>query len=935
MKKKLSKLSPTLNRIVMLSVMLTLVAQIVLVYIGISYASSIDNSMNKKRAAEVLNQFQQSLLYQLNDVNNLLLLLQTPEFSDFFKDLMNLREDEIVNQEKQKLLRKLDTLNLSTEIISSIYFIGKDVNQKSFRKVTESSQFEELTDIQMDVLGYSKLDSLFIADHDQFTYYQEDDFTKLYRTDYPLLNKANLDQLNSFISNLKNHLILTNGNENGVFIVIVLKDNFFQQAMPHSKNDSESLFSVVNAQNNILWSNIKDEAILQDIGKESSSTAASNLLYTNTVKELSPFQLRAIHTEVQNSSYLVRYTLLFKMVGLSLLTLLVTLFISLFYLRKVFKPFRIISKKLKNQSITNEMVLRSLPENLIKKGFHSISMRNKLILVLLTAVSIPAISDGILYSRFLTQDVQKEMKNSMETIGQYTVASIQNGVRSMENILNGISVSKQFQNYITDMNSYQPGSNAPKAINLSIFPGLNDVSYFVLLDERGICIYSSIFSNNKDIFNTNPGYLQNREDSYWVSNYKDIFNHTSAALVKRIEPNSDTNVVTYLLLVPKQSIFQNVESGLINASYYISDTTGKIIYQSRVLTESNPAKQYRFTQVIPNTNWRISISYINNEIIEKNRVYQEQFLLIMFIVFLLSMAAAFIIAEILVKPVKQLKDTMLAVGAGDFAQRVAYNEDNEIGGIIKSYNGMIEQLDQTIRQNMSIMEENANNKMRENDLISMKTRAELQMLQAQINPHFLYNTLEAINMRSMKSGNHEISTLVSALADLFRYSISKGSNVVELDKELMHAINYITIQQIRFGNSFLAEINVPQELRGIPTLKFIIQPIIENSIKHGFVGWESGGIIRISAAIQGDRIQILLSDNGIGMNDETLQRLRAEMERELGDLSGEDSGIGLKNVYHRLKLFYKDQMSMVVSSQLMKGTVIKLEFPLAIEKESF
>jgi two-component system sensor histidine kinase YesM len=933
LKGKRNKLGPTLNRIVTLSVLLTLVAQIVLVYIGITYASSIDNIMNKKRAEEVMNQYQQSMLYQLNDMKYLMLLLQTPEFSDFFKDLMNLREDDVVNQEKQKLLSKLKTLNLSSQIVSSIYFIGKDVNQKSYRKITDSSQFEELSHIQMDALVYSKLDRLFLPDHDQFTFYQEDDFAKYYRKDYPLLDEGNLAQLGTFTANLKNHSILTNGNENGVFIVIVLNDNFFQQALPPNKTD-DSLFSVVNADNHILWSNINDETLRQDIGKEGKGSTDPEIVYKNTVKELSPFQLRVIHTEIQSSPYLIRSALLFKMVGLSLLTLFITLFISLFYLRKVFKPFRIITKKLKNQSISNEMILRSLPEDLIRKGFHSISMRSKLILVFLAAVSIPAISDGVLYSRFLTQEVQAEMESSMETIGDFSVASIHNGVRSLENIINGISVSQQFQNYLTDMNSLQLGSNAPKSINFSMFPGLNDISYFVLLDERGDCIYSSIFSNNKDIFNASPEYLLNKQNLYWISNYKDAFNHTSSAVVKRIE-NRESNDVTYLLVVPKQSIFQNVETSLINTSYNISDNLGKMIYQSRALPTLNPIEQYRFTQDIPNTNWRISINYYNNEIIEKNRVYQEQFLLIMFIVFLLSMAVAFIIADILVRPVKQLKDTMLAVGAGDFSQRVAYVEENEIGGIIKSYNGMIEQLDQTIRQNMSIMEENAKNKMRENDLISMKTRAELQMLQAQINPHFLYNTLEAINMRSMKSGNHEISTLVSALADLFRYSISKGTNIVELEKELKHAGNYMAIQQIRFGNSFQSEMDVPLELRGTPILKFIIQPIIENSIKHGFIGWQSGGIIRISATRKDDRIQLILSDNGIGMNEETLQRLRAEMERGLGEMNGEESGIGLKNVYHRLKLSYKAQMSMVISSELMKGTVITLEFPLAVKTNTF
>jgi two-component system sensor histidine kinase YesM len=315
-------------------------------------------------------------------------------------------------------------------------------------------------------------------------------------------------------------------------------------------------------------------------------------------------------------------------------------------------------------------------------------------------------------------------------------------------------------------------------------------------------------------------------------------------------------------------------------------------------------------------------------------VYQEQFLLFMVIIFLMSTALAIVIANILVRPIRQLKEKMVAAGAGDFVERVDYDAHNEIGDIIKSYNRMIGQLDQTIRENLSIMEENAKNKIRENELLSMKTRAELHMLQAQINPHFLYNTLEAINMRSMQSGNQEISTIVGALADLFRYSVSKGADTVLLMNELNHAANYITIQQIRFGHSFEAEFDVPEELKDKRVLRFILQPILENAIKHGFAGWQYGGRIRIAASATEEEMRLTIGDNGVGMPKQALEHLRAEMEKGLGDWSGDGGGIGLKNVYYRLKLFYKDRVSMAVGSELMKGTEITIAFPLYESGES-
>lgn len=926
---KLNKLSPTLNRIVILSVLLTLVSQIVLVVIGLTYAYSINESINAKQSEFVTNQFQQNVLDQLKDINNLLLLLQTPEFSDFFRNKMSLQDDVTVTSEKQKLLDKMKGLIISPDFINAIYFIGANVNEQSYVKITNAPSFEELPRLRMEAITNSKLDSLFLRVHDQLTIYTEDDLNKAFRTDSRLLFSDDIEALQTFISRIKGHLILTNGNINGIFIVIDVNALFFERAMPRNMT-GEPLFSIIGSNNRILWSNVADPSLRSSIETGVGGSIVSKGAYTNTLKDLQPYQLRMVYSEKQSAGYRVHSILLLKMIGLSILTLLTTLFVSLFYLKKVFQSFRVLSKRFRKQAMSDEMVLQAIPEDLIKRGFHSISMRNKLIVVLFFAVCIPTISDSILYSHFLNQDVRVKMETSMNVMGKFFVASVGNRVRFVENTLNDISVSQNFLDYIN--NRYYSNIDLNYSIiNLSMFPGLNDIAYFVLLDKDGNCIYSSIFSGNKSIFNTEVKYLLKQEEPYWISDYKDVFNHSSTAIVKRIDPNSDNSMATYLLMVPKESIFENNKSGLFNASYVISDKTDQVVYESRSLTDLNSAEALHFSQSIPQTNWSMSIHYVFNEVIEKNRVYQEQFLLIIFIVFLLSVAAAFKIADILARPIKQLKETMLAAGKGDFSKGVAYDENNEIGDIIRTYNRMIGQLDRTIRQNMSILEENTQNKIRENELISMKTRAELQMLQAQINPHFLYNTLEAVNVRGMKTGNHEISTIVSALADLFRYSIAKGGDTARLEQELNHAANYMSIQQIRLGRSFEADFDVPEELKGVPVLRFILQPVIENSIKHGFVGWEAGGLIRISVSRMDNRLLIQISDNGIGMDQQMLNQLKTEMERELGKWTGEEGGIGLNNVYHRLKLYYKDQMSINISSELMKGTVITITFPLDME----
>ncbi|RAP75424.1 sensor histidine kinase [Paenibacillus montanisoli] len=910
----LKRFGPTLRRIVILTAVLTMITQIALAYIGLTYMDVIDKSLRENRSQDMLYQFQQNVLVQLKDIDNLMLLLQTPEFSDYYKNLMRLRNDYIATLGMQELQRKFSTLNLSPASVQAVYFLSQSFNQRSMVQKIESGTFTDLPRLDMDRLHYSKLDKLILPDRDQFTMYSQADFAKYFTTDNPMLEKADIRQLKAFMAEIQGRLVYSNGNENGVLTMIVLNDRFFQQAIPDNLPEG-AYFSILGKDNRLLWTNARTNPLKAPEGGESEQAGDSKgqSSYQNEIKQLLPFKLSIAYTDKGGGASALRSERIQLMAVLSLITVFLTVLISYFYLKQVFKPFRMVSRQIKNFSLSSDLLLRSLPEDLIKKGFHAVSMRNKIIIVLIVAVGLPAVSDGVLYSWLSKHDIQREMQTSINVTGRFSALSIHNRLRFTETILNEISASRQLQEYVTN-NYTTPLLLGGLTTNLYMFPGLNDISYFVLLDEKGNCIYSSIFSNNKSAFNTDKEYLKDRDAPYWIANYNNVFNPLSTAIVKRIEGPAVTGGATYLLMVPKQSTFENIDSGMINTSYAITDAKGHTIYESRARAIGDVPGQHFYTSGIPNTDWKLTISFVFNDVLEKNREYQQQFLLFTSIILLLSIVAAVAIAIQLVKPVHRLKETMLRVGEGDLSLRLEELEYSELGGIVRSYNRMIDQLDRVMRE--------------ENELIGLKTRAELDMLQAQINPHFLYNTLEVINMRSMKTGNLEVSAIVGALADMFRYSIAKGSNIVELDRELAHVANYVTIQQIGSGNSFEVEYEVPDELRSKRIMRFVLQPIIENAIKHAFLGWEEGGRIVISAAAEGGYLQVRIADNGIGMDQETLALVRADIEREYGKAQSEENGIGLRNVYQRLKLIYKEGMSMTIESREMKGTVITLTVPL-------
>ena len=251
---------------------------------------------------------------------------------------------------------------------------------------------------------------------------------------------------------------------------------------------------------------------------------------------------------------------------------------------------------------------------------------------------------------------------------------------------------------------------------------------------------------------------------------------------------------------------------------------------------------------------------------------------------------------------------------------------DEISELVVKFNQMVLQLNE-------LTEQNVNNRLREQKLISMKTKAELAMLQQQINPHFLYNTLEAINMRARQSGAEEVGTMVVSLAKLFRFSINRGKedDTVSLQEEIDHVQNYILIQSIRFKDKFTTHWELESAAFKASVMRFILQPLVENAIQHGINDYSSGGEIYISAKYAGQALELTVADNGIGMSTEQLERVRQKLENT--DDAADDSeserqefktGVGLRNVYLRLKLFYREKVDFQIDSKEYEGTVITI-----------
>ena len=263
----------------------------------------------------------------------------------------------------------------------------------------------------------------------------------------------------------------------------------------------------------------------------------------------------------------------------------------------------------------------------------------------------------------------------------------------------------------------------------------------------------------------------------------------------------------------------------------------------------------------------------------------------------------------LTAPIKHLEESVQTLEYGDASKAIYQGGSYEIRHLGASIQGMVDQLQQL-----------TDDIVREHE---QKQKSELDALQSQINPHFLYNALDIIVWMIEREQPREAVNIVTALARLFRISLSRGKNIIPVRDELEHVQNYLTIQTMRYKNKFSYVIEMDDEVKDLAIIKLVVQPLVENAIYHGMDFMDGDGMITISAKIVGNELHLTVADNGLGMKPEVVERLLVEYTPV-----SKGSGVGLKNVNERIKLYFGDRYGVLIKSEPDEGTWITLVLPI-------
>lgn len=381
-----------------------------------------------------------------------------------------------------------------------------------------------------------------------------------------------------------------------------------------------------------------------------------------------------------------------------------------------------------------------------------------------------------------------------------------------------------------------------------------------------------------------------------------------------------------------EQLLEKANKGTASEYLYLMDGDGEIIYHPKqkmiyanLYQENNSEtagwedgshKDYyqgenRLVTVktISYTGWKIvsviPMSAFNMGMYETRLFFVLLLILSMLMIIFLNQMVSSSIA----KPLEKLNDSVKEWEAGNMQPDIYIGGFTEVEHLGRTLKSTVEQIRRLMDDVLLEQEE--------------KRKSELDALQSQINPHFLYNTLESITWMIEGERYDDAVFMISQLASLFRISLSKGKTIIRVEDEIKHAQNYMNIQKIRYKNRFQVDFQIADEIKDCCTVKLIVQPLLENAIYYGVEGMDDEGEIHVVGYRDGDDVCIEVKDNGLGMPEEMVKKLLTENEH----VPKHGSGVGVINVHKRIRIRFGEQYGLEIESEPDEGTTVRIRIP--------
>lgn len=564
-----------------------------------------------------------------------------------------------------------------------------------------------------------------------------------------------------------------------------------------------------------------------------------------------------------------------------------------------------------------------------------------MVVVLIMLILIMLIFGHVMYAYFERQYSAKLLQINSD-VAYHLADSIATQHTALRDALESFSVNTTVTRFLSTDSEYEKLTLMPLYESLQLaYKKMHFGLYSIVLKKKDGSIFSDPSGISEiNISNTTPAFEQLESGDKTVL----IINGSKAYIAIKEDVYQSggirTKVGSCMFVLAADSLMGNLKSqdSTSREVFVINDNQCVIAGNSDVAPGSDLPTSYSaylvpgtenrqqiqdkeyiaVSQAIPDVEWTVLCITPKTMVFSELSIIQYTFYVLVGLMTVL-VSLVYLAQELSIsRAFRRLIAHINAIADGNQVQPVKLHDSMEFHQVSQAFNHMMQKLEELNRHNLESHEKilllNIENK-----------QSQLMALQSQINPHFLYNTLECINSAGAVCGSREVEEMSTALASIFRYAC-KGESIVTLQDELQTLHHYLNIQQIRFPNRFCIQYNIPEKLKTRRMLKFLLQPLVENSILHGFRECPPPWVIQVEAFEISNKLVVTVSDNGRGIKQDELQILNDRLASS--DASG--GSIGLMNIQRRIRLYYGEAFGLKIQSTVNQGTKIIAVLP-AIE----
>ncbi len=581
---------------------------------------------------------------------------------------------------------------------------------------------------------------------------------------------------------------------------------------------------------------------------------------------------------------------------------------------------------------------------------HHLSLKQRLIFYFLLLLFVSYVATGMFLNHSITQQMETVHTDFTRQTLTQAVLDLATRVGNIDRIMGVILTDRTVVNHLRSQDSSD--ADEVRKLLASVKDQYPDILGIALRDRQGVLLSNEMYQPETVAALTTPWRFDagsqgtpvrflSRPFGRNMAYYSPVSSDRILSVIKTIPGPDNAGLGILCVDVDVETLKTSLDRFKLGKDgfVYILDPEGNVAYapENPIVPRMKPewftqGEASTFSKHIMGVPYQIIFEtsrytgfkvvgvFPENETLQVVKVFRLYFFLITGLMMILSLIGAQRISDTVVRPLQKLKELMIRAEKGDL--NVSFNPQyfDEIGQLGLRFDQMIRE----IRNLITLVRKEQ----------TSKRRAELRALQAQINPHFLYNTFDTIHWMLKKYKADDINEIIVRLTDLFRISLSGGRDIIPLSDELRHVEAYLAIQKVRYEEQLDFRIDVPEALKKTQVIKLTLQPIVENAIYHGLKNLESGGMIEITGEQKREHMILTVHDNGPGIPAAKLEALRlqlADMEGPAENASGK--GYGMYNVHERIRLSMGTAYGVELESDGMTGCTVRISYPMVYGEE--